>query len=98
MSSVPNTRDAGRLIERRRQDREHRDAEQRADRVADQPRHQPGAGGIVDEENAGGDQEPAQAADQAQPERDEERRHRTGSYQDAMSPLRARTSAAGRGR
>ena len=64
------------LSERRRQDGEHRDAEQRADRVAHEPRNQPGTGRIVDEENAGRDEQPAQAAHQAQPERDEERRHR----------------------
>ena len=72
------------LIECRRQDRQHRDAEQRANRVAHEPRHEPGTGGIVNEENAGRDEESAQAAHQAQPERNEERRHRKGSYQDAI--------------
>ena len=83
MSNVPNTRDAGSCASADGRIASMAHAEQRADGVAHQPRHQPGASRIVDEENAGGDQEPAQAAHQAQPERDEERRHRTGSYQDA---------------
>ena len=48
----------GGSVERLRQEREQRDAEQRADGVADQPRDEPGASGIVEEENAGGDEQP----------------------------------------
>ena len=62
------------VLERFRQQRQHRHAEQRAHGVADQPRNQPGPRGIVDEENAGGHDQAAQAANQAQPEGDEERR------------------------
>ena len=63
------------MLERLRQDGEHRDAEQRADGVAHQPRDQPRPARIVDEENARRDEKAAQAAKQAQPKGDEEHTH-----------------------
>jgi len=63
------------LVERFRQDAEHRHAEQRADSIADEPGDELRAGGIADEKYAGSHQQPAQAAKQAQPERNEKRRH-----------------------
>jgi hypothetical protein len=63
------------LLERLRQDCEQRHAEQGADGVADEPRHQLRAGGIGEEKKTRGDQEAAQPAKQAQPEGYRERRH-----------------------
>jgi len=60
------------LLERLGQDRQHRRAEQCADRVADQPRDQPRPRRIVDEEDAGSDDKTTEAAQDAQPERDQE--------------------------
>ena len=47
------------------QDLEHRRAEQRADRVAHQPGNEPRARGVLDQQDAGGDEQPAQAAEEA---------------------------------
>ena len=64
-------------VERFGQQRQQRDAEQRADRVADQPRHQPRADAVGEEEERGGDEQAAAAAEEAQAERGREQRHAT---------------------
>ena len=77
-SSVANTLRRRQVFERLRQDREHRDAKQRADGIAHQPRNQPCPARIVDEKNARGDEEAAQAAKHAQPKGDEGNTHVNG--------------------
>jgi hypothetical protein len=76
--------------QRLREQPHHRDAEQRADGVAHQLGNQLRSQRIVDEKNAGGDEQTAQAAKHAQPERNPERWHVLEFY-DATYPFRART-------
>ena len=55
-------------------------AEEGTDGIADQPRDQPGAKRVVNEKYAGGNEQSAQAAEQAEPERNPERRHALEFY------------------
>ena len=59
-------------------DCEHRDAEERTDGIAHEPRNQPCPARVVDEKNARCDEQAAQAAEHAQPERDEGNTHLSG--------------------
>ena len=63
------------LLEGRRQERQHRHAKQRADRVADEPGNQLRANRILNEKKAGGNKQTAEPANEAQADRDKERRH-----------------------
>ena len=76
-SSVPNTAGGASSVERFRQQREQRDAEQRADGVADQPRHEPRPDVGGKEEERRGDEQAAAAAEKAQAERGREHMHAT---------------------
>ena len=58
------------LLETGRQQREHGDTEQRADRVADEPRNQLRTGRVANEEDAGGNEQTAEPTDQAQTDGD----------------------------
>ena len=64
-------------VERFGQQRQQRDAEQRADGVADQPRHDAGADALREEQQRAGDQETAAAAEEAESQRCREQRHAT---------------------
>ena len=64
-------------LERLGQEREERHAEQRADGVADQPRQELGADVSVEQQQRGGNEQTAQAAEEAQPERGREHMHAT---------------------
>ena len=68
------------LFESGRQDGKRGDAKERADRITHQPRDQPGTSRVADQENAGGNQEPAEPAHETQSQGDEVRRHDEPSY------------------
>ena len=76
-SSVPKTAGGDSVVERFGQQREQRDAEQRADGVADQPRHEARADARAKKQERGGDEQAAAAAEKAQAERGREQRHAT---------------------
>ncbi len=59
------------------QQREQRHTQQRADGVADQPRHQTGPDGSREQEERRGDEQTAAAAEKTQAERDREQTHAT---------------------
>ncbi len=59
------------------QEREERDAEQRADGVTDQPRHDSAAQGIGEEQQPGDEHDAAEAPQQAEAERCRQQRHAT---------------------
>ena len=59
---------------------EERDAEQRADRVTDERRHEPRPGAGRDEQEGRSDRESAEAAEQAQAEGDGEQAHASRLY------------------
>ena len=67
--------------QRLRQQLNQRDAEQRADRVAHQPRYQPAAHPDGKNEEARRDRQSAEAAEQAETERDGEQGHRAILFQ-----------------
>ena len=97
-SSVPNTRRRKRG-ERLGQQREQRDAEQRADGVADQPRHEARADGVVEEEKRGGDEQarrscPGGSARGPSPE--VTRQHSSGSSSGHFAPRTPRSTRAPR--
>ena len=64
-------------LERFGQQREQRDAEQRADGVADQPRHEARADALGEQEQRAGHEQAAAAAEQAQSQRRREQGHGT---------------------
>src|SRR5262245_11973438 len=68
------------VVERLGEQSHHRDAEEGADGVADQPWDQPGAKRIVNKKDAGGNEQSAQAAKQAEPKRNPERWHAPEFY------------------
>ena len=72
---------AGSSCERLRHEREQRDADQRADRIADQPRHQADANRLVEQQEAGGDDDAAERAEDRQGDRDSEQSHALRSLQ-----------------
>ena len=76
-SSVPNTAGGASSVERLGQQREQRHAEQRADRVADQPRHEARPHVVGEEQQRRGDEQTAAAAEKTQPERGREQMHAT---------------------
>ena len=82
-SSVPSATCGRQGCERFRQQRQQCHAEQRADRVADRPRHEPGAKTVTEEQERGGREQAAEAAEHAQPDGRREGLHR-GSYQDVL--------------
>src|SRR5581483_747703 len=63
--------------ERLGQQLDKRDAQQRADRVADEPGHQPIASRGREDEQRRGDEQAAEAAEEAETERDRQQRHAT---------------------
>ena len=76
-SSVPKTVAGRQRLERLRQQREQRDAEQRADGVADEPRHEARPDALREEQQRAGDEQPAAAAEEAETERGREQWHAT---------------------
>jgi hypothetical protein len=63
--------------QRFRQEREERHAQERADGVADEPRNDPCARTVGEEQKRGGEEKPAEAAEQTETERGREQRHAT---------------------
>ena len=74
-SSVPSARAAAAALERLRQQREQRDAEQRADRVADRPRHDLDAESVAEQQERRGREQAAEAAEHAQANGDRVKLH-----------------------
>ena len=74
-SSVPNTARRRQRLERLGQQRQQRDAKQRTDRVADQPRHERVPNAVGEKEERRGDEQAADAAQKAQPQGGREKRH-----------------------
>ena len=66
------------LFQRFGQQGEQRHAEQRSDGVAHQPREEPGPDRVGKEQQDGGQQQPAQAAEQAQADGGQRSRHAGG--------------------
>ena len=71
---------AGSVAERFGHQRQQRDADQRADRIADQPRHQPDADLFAEKQKAGGDDDAAQRAENRQADGDAEQSHASKQY------------------
>ncbi len=79
-SRVAKTARAPSAVERLRQQFEQRHAEQRADRVADEPGNQPLADALGHEQQGRGDREPPEPAEETQADRDREEAHAPGLY------------------
>ncbi len=64
-------------VQRFRQEREQRDTKQRADRVADEPRHDAGTDAIGEQKQRGGEEQAAATAQYAEREDGREQGHAT---------------------